>query len=138
MLGLLDNGFFDFVDFVIDFGSQFLEKHTNLIFESCIAVGLAGDLLDLLKESRIVRQRPVPEDRVFIALLDLFHLQKVFCIERLLEEAGDTLEGTLSGVSSVHGQEYAFFVRMYLAESLLLIVLLEYLLVLWLVLVYLR
>ena len=78
MLRLLDYCFFDFVDFVIDFGSQFLEKHTNLIFESYIAaVRLGGDLLYPLEERRIVRKRPVPENRVFVASLDLFDLQKV-------------------------------------------------------------
>ena len=138
MLGLLDNCFFDFVDFVIDFGSQFLKKHTNLIFESYVAVGIGGDLLYPLKERRVVRQRPIPENRVFVASLDLLDLQKVLCIERLLKEACDTLEGTLCGICSVSGQEYALFVRVDLAESLALIVLLQYLVVLWLVLVYLR
>ena len=72
LLGLLDNGCFDFVDFVIDFGSQLLKKRTNLIFESCVAaVGLGGDLLDLLEESRVVGERPVPENRVCVASLDL-------------------------------------------------------------------
>jgi len=135
---LLDNCFFDFVDFVIDFGSQLLKKHANLIFESYVAVRLSGDLLYALKERRIVRQRPVPENRVCVASLDLLDLQKVLCIERLLEEACDTLEGALCGICGVSGQEYALFVRMHLAESLALIVLRQYLLVLWLVLIYLR
>jgi len=138
LLRLLDNCFFDFVDFVIDFGSQFLKKHANLIFESYVAVGLSGDLLYPLKERRIVGQRPIPENRVFVASLDLLDLQKVLCIESLLKEACDTLEGTLCGICSVSGQEYALFVRVDLAESLALIVLLQYLVVLWLVLVYLR
>jgi len=56
---------------VIDFGSQFLKKHTNLIFESYVAVGLSGDLLYPLKERRVVRQRPIPENRVFVTSLDL-------------------------------------------------------------------
>ena len=102
------------------------------------AVRLGGDLLDLLKESKIVGQWPVPENRVFVASLDLLDLQKMFCIESLLRETRDTLEGRLCGICSVSGQEYALFVRMCLAESLALIVLLQYLLVLRLVLVYLR
>jgi len=96
LLGLLDYCFFDFVDFVIDFGSQLLKKHINLIFESYIAaVRLGDDLLYPLEERRVVWQRPVPENSVFVALLDLLNLQKVLCIERLFKEAGGTLEGTL-------------------------------------------
>ena len=138
MLGLLDNCFFDFVDFVIDFGSQFLKKHANLIFESYVAVGIGGDLLYPLKERRVVRQRPIPENLVLVASIELFEMQEVVNIESLVKEARDSLEGTLCGICSVSGQEYALFVRMYFAESLALIVLLQYLLVLWLVLVYLR
>jgi hypothetical protein len=119
------------VDFVIDFSSQLLKKHANLIFESDIAVRLGCDLLDLLQERRIVRQRPVPENSVLVTSLDLLDLQKMLCVERLLKEACDTLEGRLCGVCGVRGQEYALFVRVYFAESLLVILL-------WLVLIYLR
>ena len=95
-------------------------------------------MLYQLKKRRIVRQRPVPENRVFVASLDLLDLQEVLCIERLFKEACDTLKRTLCGICRVCGQEYTLFLRVNFAESLGLIVLLQYLLVLWLVFVYLR
>ena len=95
-------------------------------------------MLYLLKERRIIGQRPVPENGVFIASLDLFDLQEMLCIESLFKETRNTLEGTFCCICSVSGQEYTLFIRMHLAESLALIVLLQYLLVLWLILVYLR
>ena len=83
-LCLLGHSFLDFVDFHIDFHSKFFKITSDLFFIYYIAVWLGGDHLHSLKQGSIIRERPVPDDSIFIALLDLLDLDEVFRIERLL------------------------------------------------------
>jgi len=46
----------------------------------------------------------------------------MLCVERLFNDAHGTLKGALCGICSVNGQVEALFIRVGLAESLVLIV----------------
>jgi len=116
-LNLLCSSFFDFVDLLIDLGSQFFKIDFNLISESYITSWSGCDFFDSLKEITVVRQWPVPENSVLVAPLDLFDRNEVFHIERLLKEAHDTLEGRLYVICWVCEQKLGFCIRMVLAES---------------------
>jgi len=117
-LSLLEHRFLHLVDFLIDFGSQFLKINSNLISEPYIASGLGGNFLDPLEESSVVRERPVPENGVFVTPFELLDRYEMLSIERLLEEAYDTLEGTLGGIRWIREQKLTLCVRVHLAKTL--------------------
>jgi len=84
-----------------------------------------------LKQRVLVRERPVPEDCVAVASLDLLDRNEIFGNEILLEEAQIALEGGVSACG-ISAEEDAFSVWMDLtvssalvAESLLLLLLLR-------------
>ena len=97
LFGLLVRCFLKFIDFLIDFESEFLKIDSKLIPQICVASRLRGDCLDLLEERVFVGKRPVPEDRVAVTALDLLDGDEVFGCEILLEEAQIALEGGISG-----------------------------------------
>jgi len=98
LFGLLVRCFLEFVDFLINFESEFLKIDSKLIPQICVTSRLRSDCFHLLEERIfVVGKRPVPEDRVAVTSLDLLDGDEVFGCEILLEEAQVALEGGISG-----------------------------------------
>jgi len=130
LLSLLARCFLEFVYLLVYFQSEFLKIYSELVPQVCVASRLRSDCFDLLKQRVLVRERPVPEDCVAVASLDLLDRNEIFGNEILLEEAQIALEGGVSACG-ISAEEDAFSVWMDLAvssalvaESLLLLLLL--------------
>jgi len=127
LFSLLVRCLFKFVYLLVYFQSEFLKIYSKLIPQVRVTSLLRSDCFNLLEERIFVRERPVPEDCVVVASLDLLDRNEVFRNEILLEEAQIALEGAISA-GWISAQEDAFSVWMdfavssaLVAESLLLL-----------------
>ena len=96
LLSLLARCLLEFVYLLVYFQSEFLKIYSELVPQVRVASRLRSDCFDLLKERILIRERPVPEDCVAVASLDLLDRNEIFGNEILLKEAQVALEGGIS------------------------------------------
>jgi len=118
---LLVRCLFKFIYLLIYFQSEFLIKNSDLVPQIGVTFRLRSDCFNLLKERILVRERPVPENCVAVASLDLLDWNEILGYEILFEEAQIALERAVCA-GGISAEEDAFSVWMDLAVSSVFVV----------------